>query len=81
MSKKKTQEAATFKDGITKLESIIESIERENTSLEDSLKLFEEGVNLTRQIQANIAKAEQHVRTLVETDSGLLEQDFDPDGD
>tara|TARA_B110000503_G_scaffold143688_1_gene247044 strand:- start:272 stop:580 length:309 start_codon:yes stop_codon:yes gene_type:complete len=82
MSKKaKTEESIPFEANITKLQSIIELIEKDSTALEDSLELFEEGINLTRQVQKALSEAEQKVAKLVEIDSILLTEDFIPQDD
>ena len=77
MSKKKqTEEALPFEASLTKLQSIIELLEKDSTALEDSLELFEEGIHLTRQVQKALSEAEQKVSKLVETDNTLLTEDF-----
>jgi exodeoxyribonuclease VII small subunit len=79
MSKKKqTEEALPIEANINKLQSIIELIEEDSTALEDSLRLFEEGINLTRQVQKTLSEAEQKVSKLIETDNILLTEDFTP---
>ena len=77
MSKKnQSEETLPFEASITKLQSIIELIEKDSTALEESLELFEEGVNLTRQVQKALSEAEQKVSKLVEVDNALLSEDF-----
>lgn len=76
-NKKKADDTPRFEESISRLQSIIDSIEKDGTSLEDSLKLFEEGINLTRQVQVSLSEAEQKVRSLVEIDSELVSESFD----
>ena len=77
MSKKnQSEETLPFEASITKLQAIIETIEKDSTALEESLELFEEGVNLTRQVQKALSEAEQKVSKLVEVDNALLSEDF-----
>ena len=77
MSKKKeTVETLPFEANLSKLQSIIELIEKDSTALEESLELFEEGINLTRQVQKALTDAEQKVSKLVEADKVLLTEDF-----
>lgn len=77
MSKKiPTEETLPFEKNITKLQSIIELLDKDSTALEDSLQLFEEGINLTRQVQKALSEAEQKVSKLVEADSNLLTENF-----
>ena len=56
-----------FNAKLEKLSSIIEQLEQKNLSIEESLKLFEEGVQLTQQAQTTIAKAEQKVQILLDS--------------
>jgi exodeoxyribonuclease VII small subunit len=82
MSKKKqTEDALPFEANINRLQSIIELIEKDSTALEDSLELFEEGINLTRHVQKALLEAEQKVFKLVEADNNLLIEDFIPQDD
>jgi len=79
MSKKsQTEESLPFETSINKLQSIIELIEKDGTALEDSLKLFEEGIKLTRQVQKALSEAEQKVAKLVEVDNVLKSEPFTP---
>ena len=65
MSKKKADDDPTFGESIDKLQSILTSMEGDETSLEDSLRLFEEGIALSRQAQAVLTLAEQRINTLI----------------
>ncbi|RUA05785.1 MAG: exodeoxyribonuclease VII small subunit [Gammaproteobacteria bacterium] len=53
-----------FNKGLEKLESIVQTMEEGNLSLEDSLKYFEDGVKLTRQCQTALSEAEQKIAVL-----------------
>ena len=46
------------------LEGLVESLEKGDLSLEESLKSFERGVELTRSCQKALDEAEQKVRIL-----------------
>lgn len=63
MSKKKTP-TNDFESSLDQLETILESLEEGNLSLEESLKSYEKGVLLTRQCQKILCEAEQKVKTL-----------------
>lgn len=71
MAKKKTQRLS-FENALAELESLVEQLEQGDTSLEDSLKRFERGIELTRTCQKALADAEQKVHIL--TESGLQEE-------
>ena len=68
-----------FEASLEQLERLIEELEAEDTSLEDSLKAFEAGVKLTRSAQKALAEAEQKIRVLVEKDGSPIEEVFDDD--
>lgn len=49
------------------LETIVERMEDGEPSLEESLKLFERGMDLTRRCQKALDDAEQRIQTLVDS--------------
>ncbi len=57
---------AKFEDNLTALESVVERLERGDLSLEDSVKLFEEGVKLSGACKAELDGAEGKIQLLVE---------------
>ena len=73
------EQPPAFEEALEELESIVERMEEGELSLEESLKLFERGMDLTRQCQKALDKAEQRIRTL--TDSGLSPAKTDGAGD
>ena len=50
---------------LERLESIVSNMESGETSLEKSLSLFEEGMDLVNQCQSQLKKAEQRVENLI----------------
>ena len=58
---------ATFEDRLTALESVVERLERGELSLDDSVRLFEEGVVLANSCKSELEKAEGRIQILVET--------------
>ena len=60
----------TFEEKLTKLTRIVEQLEDGNElPLEDSLKLFEEGVGLVSSCRQMLENAEQRVETVLEIDN------------
>ena len=53
-----------FNKGLLELEGIVKTMESGDLSLEDSLKYFEQGVQLTRQCQSALSEAEQKIALL-----------------
>jgi exodeoxyribonuclease VII small subunit len=54
-----------FETAMTELNQIVEKMEQGGLSLEESLKLFERGIVLTRQCQKALRQVEQKVKILV----------------
>lgn len=59
-----------FEDGLKRLEEIVAKLESGDLSLDDSLKLFEEGVKLVRFCNDRLAKAQQKVELLTKDQAG-----------
>ena len=58
-----------FEDALEELETIVERMEDGDPSLEESLKLFERGMDLTRGCQKALDDAEQRIRTLADSEA------------
>ncbi len=65
-----------FESALTELEQLVNHMESGELNLEDSLKAFEQGVNLTRQCQQALAAAEQRVQLLIEKNGQSVGQGF-----
>lgn len=63
---------AKFEDQLTALEAVVEKLERGELSLEDSVRLFEEGVKLSNACKAELDAAEGRIQLLVEPGSGAV---------
>ena len=63
---------ATFEESLKKLESIVEQLEKGDLALEQSLKLFEEGVGLSAACKQELDSAEGKVQQLVKQRDGSL---------
>lgn len=65
-----TETNMTFEEKLTKLTQIVEQLEEGNElPLEDSLKLFEEGIGLVSACRQMLETAEQRVENVLETDN------------
>jgi len=60
------KKAVRFEESLAELEQLVERMEQGNLPLEDSLKLFGRGVQLTRSCQKALKDAEQKVQILLE---------------
>ena len=58
-----------FESSLKELESIVKKLEDENINLEDSVKSFEAGINLVKECQKQLEKAELKVKELLDDGS------------
>lgn len=67
-----------FEKKLKRLEEIVDKMEEGEISLDDSLKLFEEGVKLSRECSKELTQAEQKVKILlnVDADNKAITEDF-----
>lgn len=63
-------ESISFEQAFERLEKILETMNGGKTSLEDSLKLFEEAENLMRFCGERLAGAEQKIEQLIKGRNG-----------
>lgn len=62
----------SFEEALKKLETIVEKLEQGDLALEDSLKLFEEGVALSAACKQELDTAEGKVQMLIKQRDGSL---------
>jgi exodeoxyribonuclease VII small subunit len=62
-----------YEKSLRRLDEIMASLENEQVGLDESLKLFEEGIELLRSAAAELDKAETRVQMLIEKSSGGFE--------
>lgn len=77
MTAKKKSAAIDFENALKELETLVEHMEQGDISLEESLKCFERGVQLTRACQQALKDAEQKVNILVEKSGHTETQPFE----
>lgn len=58
-----------FEKNLSRLEEIVSKMEKGELSLDESLKLFEEGVKLSRECGAQLSEAESKVKVLMSVDA------------
>ena len=61
---------ATFEEKLAALEQVVERLERGELSLDDSVRLFEEGVTLSNACKVDLEAAEGKIQVLVNPGSG-----------
>jgi exodeoxyribonuclease VII small subunit len=78
MPAKKTK-TSSFEEALSELEALVESMERGELPLEESLKSFERGIALTRTCQQALKAAEQKVEILSQNTLDAEPESFDSD--
>ncbi len=69
-----------FENSVARLEEIVQKLESANLSLDEAMKLFEEGVKLSRECQKHLELAEGKVEILLKKAGGELSAEpFDPE--
>src|SRR5215217_6191330 len=64
------QKNQTFESSLGELEKIVRKLERGDLPLEESLKLFEDGVRLSRECQERLNQAERRIEVLLRDGEG-----------
>jgi exodeoxyribonuclease VII small subunit len=77
----KKSKAIDFESAIQELETIVEQMEQGELSLEESLKQFERGIELTRNCQKSLQQAEQKVQILLQKNGQATLEEFDSDSE
>ncbi len=68
----------SFEDNMQRLEQIVHIIEQGDATLEESLKLFQEGTKLVQKCQGILDHAQLQVTQITAGEGGLsVEEDFD----
>lgn len=69
------KERPTFEDALTRLEEIVSELENETISLEDSIKLYEEGIQLSKLCTETLEEAELRIKKVHDQHNGNNETD------
>ena len=71
-----------FEQSLARLEEIVRKLESANLPLDDAMKLFEEGMQLSRECQKQLEQAEARVEILLKKAGGeMMAQPFEPESD
>jgi exodeoxyribonuclease VII small subunit len=65
-----SEQPLTFEDAMARLEQIVADLESGSFSLEESLKKFEEGINLGKTCREFLDRADVRIRTLTVNQNG-----------
>lgn len=70
--------AQDFESAVDRLEEITDLLESGEVSLEESIKLYSEGIEMAGLCNEKLTEAEQIVKKVVQGIDSLEETDFDP---
>jgi exodeoxyribonuclease VII small subunit len=71
-----------FERSLARLEEVVRRLESPQLSLDDAMKLFEEGVELSRECQKQLEEAEGRVEILLKNADGkLAAEPFEPEAE
>ena len=73
------KKSVTFEASMQRLDEIVAALEHGDVSLEESIKLFEEGTKLTAQCQKLLDEAELKVTLLTQGPDGTPQEQEMPD--
>lgn len=80
MAKKKI-ENLSFEESLSELEIIVQNLEQGELSLEDSMTLFERGLNLSQASQEKLKNAEQKIQILLTKNGKTQLETFENEGE
>lgn len=67
----------SFEELLTRLEEVTSKLEKEEgISLEESMKLFEEGIGITKKCNKQIEEAEKKITILIRENDEIKEENF-----
>ena len=71
---------ATFEDDLKRLEGVVERLEQGELTLDESVRLFEEGMKLSASCKAELEAAEGKIQVLVQHGRNAMQaEDFAPE--
>lgn len=66
-----------FEENVKQLEKIVQELEKGDLNLDESIKKFEEGMNLSKKCNEILEEAEKKITVLIKKDDGLQEENFE----
>ena len=66
----------TFEVYLEELETIVSKLERQDTPLDEAMKLFSQGVEIAEKCDGKLKNAQQNVKILLEKSGRLQAEDF-----
>lgn len=70
------KEELSFEELMKRLEEVTNKLEKEELNLDESVALFEEGMNLSKKCNETLENAEKRISILLENNGELVEENF-----
>ncbi len=67
----------SFEENVEQLEKIVQELEKGDLNLDESIKKFEEGMNLSKKCNEILEEAEKKITVLIKKNDGLQEENFE----
>lgn len=66
----------SFEENMQGLENIVQELEKGELNLEESIKKFEEGIELSKKCNEILESAEKKITILIKKDDTIMEEDY-----
>ena len=73
-------EEISFEENMEKLEKIVADLEKGDLDLDESVKKFEQGINISKKCDEILKNAEKKITILLNDDNNIKEENFDVNG-
>lgn len=70
------KEEKSFEEMIEELDNIANSLEKDDLTLDESVKKFEEGMKISKQCSDILDNAEKRIKILIDDGDEIKEEDF-----
>lgn len=70
-------EEKSFEENMEQLESIVTELEKGELNLEESVKKFEQGINISKKCNDILEKAEKKITILLRQEDEIKEENFE----
>lgn len=68
-----------YESAVARLEEITTQLESGDTSLEDAIKLYTEGLEIAKFCDEKLSEAEKKIKVIMEKRGQMVEEDFEKD--
>lgn len=79
-AKEKVKKGMSFEESLGRLENIVRTLEVGDVKLEEALKCFEEGTELSKKCLADLDKIQKRLEMLKVVDGHVMQVPFDDNG-